>query len=113
MGHKASKLLLISTGAALAWFLDPASGADRRRQVKEKVSGLTGGSPPPNDPTGGAVPPYMAPAQPPPAGPPLTPDDPALLQAVEEATSGEPGLGTSSGAEDEGDKTRAALRTSW
>ncbi len=112
MGHKASKLLLISTGAALAWFLDPVSGADRRRQVTGKVSGLTGGSPAPSDPTGGAVPPYMAPAQPPPAAPPLTPVDP-LLQAVDPAATGDTVLGTSSGAEDEADRNRAALRTSW
>ena len=56
---KISKLVLLSAGAGLAWFLDPVSGAARRRQLQDQVSGVTGGATTPtgfNDPTGGAMP---------------------------------------------------------
>ncbi|MEO5678918.1 MAG: hypothetical protein ABIS47_04535, partial [Acidimicrobiales bacterium] len=86
MQRKASKLVLISAGAALAWFLDPVSGADRRRQVTEQLSNLSGRGNPVSDPTGGAAPPLSAvPSPPPPARPP----DADLLQAVEAASDGE------------------------
>ncbi len=87
MRRKASKLVLISAGAGLAWFLDPVSGSDRRRQVADRLTGLTGGSTPTSDPTGGAVPPAVASVQPPSATVPA--DDAALAQAVEAASGGE------------------------
>ncbi len=113
MRRKASKLLLISAGAALAWFLDPVSGADRRRQLSGRVSGLTGSSVPANDPTGGAVPPAMPYVPPTPPSPPAGTDDPALLQAVEAASAGEKVLKAEPAADDEADKNRATLRTTW
>jgi len=110
MRRKPSKLLLISAGAALAWFLDPVSGASRRRQVSERLSGLTGSSAPATDPTGGAAPP-ATPFVPP--TPPGGTDDPAVLQAVEAASAGEKVLRGPEPADDEADKDRATLRTTW
>lgn len=92
---KISKLVFLSAGAGLAWFLDPVSGAARRRQLQDQVSGLTGGgggTPGFSDPTGGAVP--FTPA---PTPPPAIPADPDLVRAVEDVA----------------DETRATLRTSW
>ena len=106
MRRKASKLVLISTGAALAWFLDPVSGRDRRRQVADQLSGLTGGSIPTRDPTGGAFPTAVADVQPAPA-----PGDPALFQAVEAASGGEKVLRSPDDGGDEVDP--ATLRTTW
>ncbi len=98
----------MSTGAALAWFLDPVSGAERRRQLAEQLSGLTGQVRPPSDPTGGAAPATAAAVPPPPSS---SADDPALLQAVEAAGAGEKVL---RGPEPEGgDTNRATLRTTW
>ena len=107
MRRKASKLVLISAGAALAWFLDPVSGRDRRRQVTEQLSGLAGGSNPTSDPTGGAFPTAVADVQPSPTPYP----DPALFQAVEAASGGEKVLGGPDVAGTEAD--RATLRTTW
>lgn len=117
MRRKASKLLLLSTGAALAWFLDPVSGAARRRQLADQLAGLTERAGPPSDPTGGAVP-TTAGATPPPASPAASgPEDLSLVQAVEAATGGEKVLRGSSEPqpqpEDEGDRNRATLRTTW
>ena len=111
MQRKLSKLFLLSSGAALAWFLDPVSGAERRRQLAEQMSGLTGQIRPPSDPTGGAVPATSA-AAPPPVSPP-SPDDPTLLQAVEAASTGEKVLRGPGEASDGGDTNRATLRTTW
>ena len=113
MRRKASKLVLLSTGAALAWFLDPVSGRDRRRQVAGQLSTLTGGSPAGSDPTGGATPPAVAQVQ-----PLSTPPSPLQSQpnrVVEAASSGETILSPSdpAGADDEADRNRAALRTTW
>jgi hypothetical protein len=123
MRRKASKLVLISTGAALAWFLDPVSGRDRRRQVADQLSALTGGSTAGSDPTGGATPPAVAEVQPLNVQPPPQPtpmrkvDDGDLAQAVEAAHGGEKLLGSSDpaadAAEDEADRNRATLRTTW
>ena len=104
MRRKASKLVLISAGAALAWFLDPVSGRDRRRQVADQLSGLTGGSVPNSDPTGGAFPTAVADVQPAPA-------DPALFQAVEAAAGGEKILRSPDEGGDKADP--ATLRTTW
>lgn len=93
MQRKFSKLLFLSAGAALAWFLDPVSGADRRRKLSDQASGLTGGQSAVSDPTGGAAP-FLS-ATPPPA--PVIPPDSGLLNALD----------------DEADDSRAALRTSW
>lgn len=93
MQRKVSKLVYLSAGAALAWFLDPVSGADRRRKVTDQVSGLTGGGAPVGDPTGGGAP-FMAAAPP---HPPVIPDDSGLLDATLV----------------ESDQERAALRTNW
>jgi len=108
MQRKASKLVLMSAGAALAWFLDPVSGAERRRQVADQLAGLTGQIRPPSDPTGGAAPPTMAATPPPPATPPS--EDPALVQAVGAAVGGEKVL--RSDPQGDGDD-RATLRTTW
>jgi hypothetical protein len=117
MRRKASKLVLISTGAALAWFLDPVSGSDRRRQVADQLSALKGGTTSGSDPTGGATPPAVAQVQPLHAQPTPTPirevDDGALAQAVEAAHGGEKLLGSSDPAEDEADRNRATLRATW
>lgn len=112
MRRKASKLVLISAGAALAWFLDPVSGRDRRRQVTDQLSGLAGGSTPASDPTGGAFPTAVADVQPAPAPAPAPgPADAALFQAVEAASGGEKVLG---GPDDLGSEAdRATLRTTW
>ena len=108
MRRKASKLVLISAGAALAWFLDPVSGRDRRRQVADQLSGLAGGSTPASDPTGGAFPTSVADVQ---RAPAPGPADPALFQAVEAASGGEKVLG---GPDDLGSEAdRATLRTTW
>jgi len=113
MRRKTSKLVLLSTGAALAWFLDPVSGSDRRRQVADQLAGLTNRAGPPSDPTGGAAPP-MTVAPPRPAPPmPSAPDDLTLLQAVEAATGGEAARGRPDEPADEGDTSRASLRTTW
>jgi hypothetical protein len=120
MRRKASKLVLMSAGAALAWFLDPVSGADRRRQVTERLSGLTGGPISGGDPTGGAAPPAVAAVQPTPTPTP-TPaapaDDPDLVQALEAASGGEKLFqddeGPARAQADEADRDRAAIRTSW
>ena len=95
MQRKVSKLVYLSAGAALAWFLDPVSGSDRRRKVSDQVSGLTGGQGAVTDPTGGAAP-YLTPT-PPPA--PVIPPDPdsGLLYTPDD------------GADD----SRADLRTNW
>lgn len=117
MRRKPSKLLLISAGAALAWFLDPVSGASRRRQVSERLSGLTGSSAPANDPTGGAVPPATPFVPPTSSAPSPAPaggsDDPAVLQAVEGGSDGEKVLRGPAPADGETDKDRATLRTTW
>ena len=94
MQHKVSKLVYLSAGAALAWFLDPVSGADRRRKLSDQVSGLTGGQGAVSDPTGGAAP-FLT-ATPPPA--PVIPPDSGLLNALDDEAD---------------DDSRAALRTSW
>jgi hypothetical protein len=117
MRRKASKLVLISTGAALAWFLDPVSGQTRRRQVADQLSALTGGSSAGSDPTGGATPPAVAdiqPLEPRPAPIPKVHDS-DLSQAVEAATGGEKVLSSSDadGRQDEADRDRASLRTTW
>lgn len=106
MRRKPSKLVLISAGAALAWFLDPVSGRDRRRQVTDQLSGLTGGSIPTGDPTGGAFPTAVADVQAAPA-----PADAALFQAVEAAAGGEKILRSPESGGDEADP--GTLRTSW
>ena len=111
MQRKASKLVLMSAGAALAWFLDPVSGSDRRRQLSEQLSGLTGKISPPSDPTGGAAPPTMG-ATPPPR-PAQAPDDPTLLHAVDAAGADENVLRVPGDGDDEGDASRATLRTNW
>ena len=111
MQRKASKLVFMSVGAALAWFLDPVSGSERRRQLTEQLSGLTGKISPPSDPTGGAAPPTMA-ATPPPR-PSQGGDDPNLLQAVEAASAGEKVRRVPVDVDDEGDASRATLRTTW
>jgi len=110
MRRKASKLLLMSAGAALAWFLDPVSGGDRRKQVADRLSGLAGGSTPTSDPTGGAAPPAVASVQPtpPPAG-----GEPDLAQAVEAASGGEKVLRQPAPGEDDADRNRATLRATW
>ena len=108
MRRKPSKLLLISAGAALAWFLDPVSGSDRRRQVADRLNGLAGGSTPTGDPTGGATPPAVARVQPPSATP--GGDDPLLAQAVEAASGGEKVLRSPAPADD-ADRNRSTLRT--
>ncbi len=105
MRRKSSKLVLISAGAALAWFLDPVSGRDRRRQVTEKVSGLTGGSPP-SDPTGGAFPSAVADVQ-----PAAAPSGDALLDGQPIWGDGEPSPPDLAG--DDADSNRAALRATW
>ncbi len=103
--------MLISAGAGLAWFLDPVSGSDRRRQVADRLTGLTGGSTPTSDPTGGAVPPAVASVQPPSATVPA--DDAALTQAVEAASGGEKVLRSPGQTEDEVDPNRSTLRATW
>jgi len=65
MQRKPSKLLFLSVGAALAWFLDPVSGSARRRQVTDQLGGVTDKMGPPSDPTGGAAPPFPTAAPPP------------------------------------------------
>lgn len=100
----------MSAGAALAWFFDPVSGSDRRRQAAERLSGLTGGSPPTGDPTGGAAPQAVAGVQPPPT---TGGNDPSLAQAVEAASGGEKVLRTPAPAGDETDQNRATLRATW
>ena len=129
MGTKASKLVLISAGAALAWFLDPVSGSDRRRQIADRLSGLTGGTAAPGrDPTGGAVPPAVsttpppvatappAAVQPPPVSDPGLradfdlPPQPDLAQAVEAATGGEKVLRSPGDGAEGDDQSRATLR---
>jgi len=110
MRHKVSKLMLISSGAALAWFLDPVSGADRRRQVTEQLSALTGGATNGSDPTGGATPPAVHNVQP---APSPVEGDAALAQAVEAASGGEKVLRTPAGDVDEADRNRATLRATW
>ncbi len=117
MRRKSSKLVLISAGAALAWFLDPVSGSDRRRQVADRLTGLVGGAtaPPGSDPTGGAAPPAAPPlptrptrptVQPPPISDTALradfdlPSEPDLAQAVEAATGGEKVLRSSDGSAD-------------
>ena len=112
MRRKSSKLVLISAGAALAWFLDPVSGRDRRRQVADQLAGLTGASTTGGDPTGGAAPAAVTGVQPyPPTG-----ADPVLAQAVEAAAGHEKMVGSpddvAAGA-DPADQDRAALRTTW
>jgi hypothetical protein len=108
MQRKASKLVLISAGAALAWFLDPVSGNDRRRQVADRLSGLAGGSTPTGDPTGGATPPAVAGVQPPSAAGPHD-----LAQAVEAASGGEKVLRSPDPAVDDADGNRSTLRATW
>ena len=110
MQRKTSKLFYLSTGAALAWFLDPVSGPERRRQLAEQLSGLTSQVRPPSDPTGGAAP-GTPQASPPPAG--GSPDDPTLLQAVEAASAGEKVLRSPADGDDSADTSRATLRTTW
>jgi hypothetical protein len=105
MRHKVSKLVLLSTGAALAWFLDPVSGADRRRQLTEQLSQLTGGGPGGSDPTGGATPPSVASVQP----LPTTNPDAALAQAVEAAAGGEKLLRTPALDDAAAERSRATL----
>jgi hypothetical protein len=107
MRRPLSKLLLLSTGAALAWFLDPVTGADRRRQVADRLAGLTGGSTAGGDPTGGAAPSV-------PAAPPAPEGDAVLAQAVEAASGGEKVLQPppEPGTEAESDRGRT-LRANW
>jgi len=106
MQRKVSKLIAMSTGAALAWFLDPVSGAERRRQVADQVSGLTGGGVgSPNDPTGGGAAPFPTAAPPPQFGgtaqtPASTPASAAAPVAPADADS-------------VADESRANLRTNW
>ena len=137
MRRKASKLVLISTGAALAWFLDPVSGSDRRRQVADRLSGLTGGAAAGSDPTGGAAPPGVPTVQPSPASEPAlradfdlppepagsslppepagssVPPEPDLAQAVEAATGGEKVLRSPDDGADAPDQNRSTLRATW
>ena len=120
MRRKASKLVLISAGAALAWFLDPVSGRDRRQQVLDQVDGLRGKTATPgSDPTGGATPPAVDTMQP---GGPLgmagggsSPgvDEAALAQAVEAASGGEKVLSTPGPGGDDADQNRTTLRATW
>jgi len=121
MRRKPSKLVLISAGAALAWFLDPVSGRDRRRQVADQVSGLTGRSTTGGDPTGGAPPPPdtatggggpMGMIHPPTATVTGT-DEAALAQAVEAAGGGEKVLRGPDAGTDDVDENRAPLRATW
>jgi len=93
MQRKASKLVFLSAGAALAWFLDPVSGAERRRQLTEQLNGLSGKLGPPSDPTGGAVPSTTAATPPPPYG-----TDADVLRVPDASGDGD---------------DRADLRTSW
>jgi hypothetical protein len=103
--NKASKLVLISGGAALAWFLDPVSGAQRRRQVVDQLSALTGREPAGGgDPTGGAAP-VMAEVPPAP-----TNGNGDLAQAVEAASGGEKVLRTPADAVDGADRDQSTLR---
>lgn len=111
MRRKPSKLVLISTGAALAWFLDPVSGRERRRQVADQISALTGGSTSRRDPTGGATPPAVADVQP--IRPVPKVDDPDLAQAVEAASGGEKVLGSSETPGDGSDSNPATSRATW
>ena len=104
--------MLMSAGAALAWFLDPVSGSDRRRQVADRLSGLAGGSTPGSDPTGGATPPAVASVQPTPAPVPAG-GEPDLAQAVEAASGGEKVLRQPEPAADDADRNRATLRATW
>lgn len=108
MRHKVSKLVLLSTGAALAWFLDPVSGADRRRQLTDQLSQVTGSGPGGGDPTGGATPPSVADVQ-----PITTPhaSDAALAQAVEAAAGGEKLLRTPPYDDAAAERSRATLRS--
>lgn len=110
MRHKLSKLVLISSGAALAWFLDPVSGAERRRQLTEQLGGLTGRSTTGRDPTGGAAQPSMR-AKPPVPSEPV--GDAALAQAVEAASGEEKAVRPPPDNDDEADKNRSNLRTTW
>lgn len=117
MRRKASKLVLISTGAALAWFLDPVSGESRRRQVTDQLAALKGGSSVGSDPTGGATPPAVAEVQtlePRPAPIPKV-DHGDLSQAVEAAAGSEKVIGPAGlvGTEDAAGGDRATLRTTW
>ena len=120
MQRKASKLVLMSAGAALAWFLDPVSGRERRQQLAEQMNGLTGkttagGS----DPTGGATPPAVDGMQPDgPLGmtsdrPTTAVDEAALAHAVAAAGEGEKVLRTPEAGEDETDQNRSTLRATW
>lgn len=121
MRRKASKLVLISTGAALAWFLDPVSGRDRRKQVADQVTSLTGGTTAGSatagsDPTGGAAPTVAGGGGP--LGmlgdaPSVTSDEAALAHAVEAASGGEKVLRTPDGGQDDAEENRATLRATW
>lgn len=112
MQNKLSKVLFLSAGAALVWFLDPVSGAERRRKLSDQVSGVSGGPTSLSDPTGGAAP-YL---------PPIVPVPPVPAPVVEPVTLaadlvGDDGrIATPAEGQDqtsEADKTRATLRTSW
>jgi hypothetical protein len=115
MRRKASKLVLISAGAALAWFLDPVSGSDRRRQVTDRLSALTGGPAAGSDPTGGAFPPAVADVQPTLVGDPGhaphhdVPPEPELVQAVEAAAGGEKVLRSTAAGANPADLSRTPL----
>ena len=49
------RLPWIAIGAAVAWFLDPRSGAERRREARERISGLTARAEPVDDTPMGAT----------------------------------------------------------
>jgi len=110
MQRKVSKLVFMSAGAALAWFLDPVSGGDRRRQVADQLSGLTGGTGPSTDPTGGDAHPFPTAATPPPFS---SPGEDPVPSAVDAAIAGAktPPVPADIGAV--GDENRANLRTNW